>query len=325
MSPYRIRPSVLTVTALSLLIWSAPVAFAQHRGGGSHAGGGAVARSAPSGARTAAPAGRAYAARTAPRAAVGVAAPRAAAGAYRYGGYAAARGGVAVAGPRGVAVAGPRGVAVAGPRGAAVATTRYGGAYYGARYYGGYGYHYVAPVHYVAPYYHFRPWYGIGFGITIGYPFAWSYPYYYPAYYPYPYPYAYPYPYGAPYGAAPYGATSTTPYPAYGSAYPPADYPAAGSTSQYPTGTTGSVGVQHAPNQQNSGGISFEITPAAAELSVDGVHVGTVGQFNPQSQPLGLSAGRHHLEIKAPGYQTINIDADIVAGQVIPYQGTMQR
>jgi hypothetical protein len=321
MSPYRIRPFVLTVTALSLLIWSAPVAFAQHRGGGGHAGGGnrgggAVARSASSGPRTAAPAGRAYAARTAPRAAVGVGAPRAASGAYRYGGYATARGGVAVAGPRGVAVAGPRGVAVA--------STRYGGAY-GARYYGGYGYHYVAPVHYVAPYYHFHPWYSVGFGITIGYPFAWSYPYYYPAYYPYPYPYAYSYPYPAPYAAAPYGAASTAPYPAYGSAYPGGGYPAAGSTSQYPTGTTGSVGVQQAPNQQNSGGISFEITPAAAELSVDGVLVGTVGQFTPQSQPLGLSAGRHHLEIKAPGYQTINIDADIVAGQVIPYQGTMQR
>jgi len=42
-------------------------------------------------------------------------------------------------------------------------------------------------------------------------------------------------------------------------------------------------------------------------------------------QPLGLPAGRHRIEIRATGYQTMSIDADIVAGQVIPYQGAMQR
>src|SRR5436190_5564492 len=186
---------------------------------------------------------------------------------------------------------------------------------------GNYGYRYVAPVHYVHPYYAFHPWYSIGFGISVGYPFAWSYPYYYPAYNPYAYPYAYSYPY-----AAPYAPTATTPYPyPYGGT----TYPTGGATtypSQYPAGTTGSVNVQQqAPNQQNSGGISFEITPGTAELWIDGVRVSTVAQFTPTSQPLGLTAGRHRIEIKAPGYQTINIDADVVAGQVIPYQGTMQR
>jgi hypothetical protein len=243
-------------------------------------------------------------------------------------GYAAPRGGVAYAGSRAVAVAGNRGVAVAGTRGVAVAGTRYGAAYYGGRYYGGYhGYHYVAPIHYVTPYYHFRPWYSIGFGITIGYPVAWSYPYYYPYAYPYPYPY--------PYAAAPYAATSSTTYstndgmyPATGAAYPsqdPTGTNGSASPSPYPTGTTGSASVQQTPRDQKSGGVSFEITPANAELFVDGARIGTVGQFTPQSQPLGLSVGRHRLEIRAPGYQPLNLDADIVSGQVIPYQATMQR
>jgi hypothetical protein len=212
----------------------------------------------------------------------------------------------------------------AAPRGGvAYGGSRYGGAYYnsgryygGGHYYGGYGYRYVAPVHYVTPYYHFRPWYSVGFGISIGYPVPWSYPYYYPAYYPYPYAVPTPYPY--PYPAAPSGATSSTNdgmYPATGSGYP----------AQDPAGTTGSATVQQTPSQQNSGGVSFEITPENAELFVDGARIGTVGQFTPQSQPLGLSAGRHRLEIRAPGYQPLNIDADIVSGQVIPYQGTMRR
>jgi hypothetical protein len=71
--------------------------------------------------------------------------------------------------------------------------------------------------------------------------------------------------------------------------------------------------------------VSFEITPSTAEVFADGSYVGTVGQFTPTSQPLGLSAGRHRIEIRAPGYRTMDFDVDIVAGQVIPYRGAMER
>ena len=62
-----------------------------------------------------------------------------------------------------------------------------------------------------------------------------------------------------------------------------------------------------------------------AQVFVDGQYVGTVGQFTPTSQPLGLTPGRHHIEIRAQGYRTMDFDADILAGQVIPYQGTLER
>lgn len=87
----------------------------------------------------------------------------------------------------------------------------------------------------------------------------------------------------------------------------------------------GSVGVQ-GPSQVNSGGLSFEITPRTADVFVDGQDVGQVGQFTATSQPLGLTPRRHHIEIEAGGCRTtIEFDADIVAGQVIPYQGAMER
>ena len=73
------------------------------------------------------------------------------------------------------------------------------------------------------------------------------------------------------------------------------------------------------------GGLSFDIAPASAEIFVDGSRVGTVGEFTPTAQPLGLSAGRHHVDIRAPGYRTMTFDVDILAGQVIPYQGTLER
>jgi hypothetical protein len=43
------------------------------------------------------------------------------------------------------------------------------------------------------------------------------------------------------------------------------------------------------------------------------------------TQPLGLEAGSHHIELSAPGYQLLSFDVDIVAGEVIPYQGTLER
>jgi hypothetical protein len=58
---------------------------------------------------------------------------------------------------------------------------------------------------------------------------------------------------------------------------------------------------------------------------VDNVRIGTVGEFTSTTQPLGLSAGRHHIEIRATGYQTMSFDVDIIAGQVIPYQGSLER
>ena len=77
-------------------------------------------------------------------------------------------------------------------------------------------------------------------------------------------------------------------------------------------------------SQGNMGGLSFDITPGTAEVYVDGNYSGEVGQFTSSSQPLGLPAGRHHIELREPGYEVSSFDVDIIAGQVIPYQGQLQ-
>jgi hypothetical protein len=198
----------------------------------------------------------------------------------------------------------------------------------------------VAPVRFYRPYYNFRPRVSLGVGLWAGYPFAYSYPFYSPFYYPYGYdpygyvdpsfysPYGYTTPngnnppngYNTPNGYPPYGAPGTT-SPQYrsGSGYPPASSPLPG--QQDPQNA---IGVQP-PSQADTGGVSFEITPNTAQLFVDGTLVGTVGQFTPTSQPLGLAAGSHKIEVRAPDYQTMSFDVDIVAGEVIPYQGAMER
>jgi hypothetical protein len=170
------------------------------------------------------------------------------------------------------------------------------------------GYRSYAPIRFYRPYYSFRPRLSLGFGLWVGYPV----PYYDPFYYP-DYSYSYPYP------ATAYPAYPSAPYPQ--SAYPSSPYPQTVNPQFAPE--SGSIDVQ--PSQANTGGLSFDITPGEAEVIVDGNPVGTVDQFTPTSQPLGLTAGRHRVEVRAPGYQTITFDVNIVAGQVIPYQGNLER
>jgi hypothetical protein len=293
--------SVVAASALSFLVSASP-ALAQHRGGGGHSSssnsGGS--RSSGGGSRSAsAPRASAQSRSAAPR----VAAPSRSYSAGSVRGYAGPRSGVSVGRSAGYGSYGYS------------RSYGYRGSYgYGSR---GFGY---APIRFISPYYSFRPRFSLGFGLWAGFPIAYSYPYYYPDYYyGYPYGYDYDYSYSAPYPPA-YG----NPYPpAYGSAAPSYPTNAPAYPSQYPP--TGTVGVQPGSTNQNSGGLSFEITPTDAEIAVDGRVVGTVSQFTPTSQPLGLTAGRHRIELRAPGYQTISFDAEIIAGQVIPYQGTMQR
>ena len=189
----------------------------------------------------------------------------------------------------------------------------------------------VSPFRFARPFYAFRPRFSIGVGLWVGFPI--SYPYYYdsPYYYgAYPYP---PYPYTPPY-TPPYVSYPPSPYPdsdyyrddggAY--RYPTApSSPAPYSTEQYPAPQyppSGSVATQPG---RDSGGLSFEITPTTARVFVDGIEVGTVAEFSPTNMPLTLTLGRHHVDLRAAGYHTMSFDAEITAGQVIPYRGELER
>ncbi len=152
--------------------------------------------------------------------------------------------------------------------------------------YGRYGYGYGGGFAFAQPYFSFRPRFNLGFGLFVGYPVAFPYGYYYN-----------PYDYG-------YG------YPVYGMAQPVPTDPGNGSYGA-PTNTA------------NYGGVTFDIQPAEAAVFVDGKYIGTVAEFSPQQPPLSLTLGRHHVDLRAQGFQTLSFDLDVVAGQVTPYQGAM--
>jgi hypothetical protein len=157
------------------------------------------------------------------------------------------------------------------------------------------------PAHFPRAYYTFRPRRSLGSGLWAGYPFAYQYTFYDPFFY---------YPYDSSY-------SDDSSVPQYPDGYLSSDESA-------PTySTSWSSMVQ--PDQTNMGGMSFDVTPPTAELFVDNMRVSPVGQFTPTTQPVGLAAGYHHIEIRTPGYQTMSFDMDIVEGEVTPFQGTMER
>jgi hypothetical protein len=78
-----------------------------------------------------------------------------------------------------------------------------------------------------------------------------------------------------------------------------------------------SVGVR------DYGGLSFDIQPFDADLYVDGQYVGTVGTFTPYGEPLTLTPGLHEIAIVRDGFRTMEWEARIEPGQVIPYRGAL--
>jgi PEGA domain len=71
-------------------------------------------------------------------------------------------------------------------------------------------------------------------------------------------------------------------------------------------------------------GLTFQVSPASAEVFVDGAYVGTVQDFWADLEPLMIVPGSHRIELRAPGYRTVTLDVTTTAGQVIPYAGELE-
>jgi hypothetical protein len=72
------------------------------------------------------------------------------------------------------------------------------------------------------------------------------------------------------------------------------------------------------------GAITFRLNPGNAAVYVDGNYVGIAESFDDDARPLTLTAGTHRIELDAPGYEPVAFDVDVVPGQLIPYEGTLQ-
>jgi hypothetical protein len=80
--------------------------------------------------------------------------------------------------------------------------------------------------------------------------------------------------------------------------------------------------VAPAPRQ---GSLRLKITPREGQVSVDGVFVGTVDDFDGAFQKLGLHGGGHRIKITAPGHDTIAFEVLITPNEMVTYKGKLPR
>jgi hypothetical protein len=141
--------------------------------------------------------------------------------------------------------------------------------------------------YYYGPYYYRPYYYAPFFGISAHYgPFAFGYGFGYP-YAPY-----------AHYGYPGYG------YPGYG--YPGYGYPAYG----YP--------------YRPYGGVRIDIPQRDGEVYVDGNFAGIVDNYDGNFQQLNLEPGTHTVEVRAPGFSTVNFDVNVEPGRTITYRTALR-
>jgi PEGA domain len=109
------------------------------------------------------------------------------------------------------------------------------------------------------------------------------------------------------------------PYRNYAS--PGAAYGAYGSYATEPDATSGSPTP---PGPAVVGFLRVSGTPSEAQVFVDGYFVGTVGDME-AGRPLMIGAGPHRLELRAPGYQSTEVDIRLAPNDTLTYRAMLDR
>ena len=73
--------------------------------------------------------------------------------------------------------------------------------------------------------------------------------------------------------------------------------------------------------QGASGSLYLDVEPRTAQVFVDGFYMGTVDDF--RRMGVMLPAGRHWIDLRAPGHEPLTIPVHIAAGQSTRYRGDL--
>ena len=89
-----------------------------------------------------------------------------------------------------------------------------------------------------------------------------------------------------------------------------------------PTAASRKTSSSHQKQKPVTGSLRLDVEPRSVlQVYVDGYYVGTPDDLNGE---LELEAGPHKIEIRAPGYETLSFDVNIVANRSITYRGVLR-
>jgi hypothetical protein len=80
-----------------------------------------------------------------------------------------------------------------------------------------------------------------------------------------------------------------------------------------------------ASDTEAPGSLRLQVRPGAARVYVDGYYVGTVEDFNGSGSGRFLEPGRHRIDIRAEGFETITFDVRIVPNETITYRNDLEK
>jgi hypothetical protein len=84
-------------------------------------------------------------------------------------------------------------------------------------------------------------------------------------------------------------------------------------------------GGQIVASAAEEGSLRLKIKPKEAEVYVDGFFVGLVNDYDGIWQSLKIEAGMHRVEVRAPGYEPLQIDVRITADHKTTYEGELKK
>jgi len=150
------------------------------------------------------------------------------------------------------------------------------------------------------PWGNYYPWYGSGFGWNLGFVYydPWLYP-------------------GTSWGWGRYGLW----YDPYGY-YPYYDPFYSGG---YGGGGSGYYEPKAPKDRNMVGSIRIKVNPGSAKVYVDGALYGTATEFDGLSNHLELDGGKHMLELRADGYQTLTKEITVEAGKTLTERASLKK
>jgi hypothetical protein len=83
----------------------------------------------------------------------------------------------------------------------------------------------------------------------------------------------------------------------------------------------GGYGSQHG---YDLGALKIKVTPRDAEVYVDGYFAGQVDDFDGFWQSLKLDSGGYRIEIRKPGFETLQFDVHVQPDRTITYRGELR-
>jgi hypothetical protein len=86
----------------------------------------------------------------------------------------------------------------------------------------------------------------------------------------------------------------------------------------------GGYAYSQGTQDEDQGSLRLKIKPRDAKVYVDNYFVGTVDSMDGVFQKLPLNGGRHHVSVKADGYQPEEFDVVITPNETATYQGDLK-